>query len=84
MAKNTYGTGCFMIQNTGATPVVSQNRLLTTVGYRLNGQVSYAVEGSIFVTDYFLASDSELNKAFVHGVDGTGYNDYPTLEDTVA
>ena len=49
MVKSTYGTGCFMIQNTGATPVVSQNRLLTTVGYRLNGQVSYAVEGSIFV-----------------------------------
>ena len=49
MVKSTYGTGCFMIQNTGATPVTSQHRLLTTVAYRLNGQVSYAVEGSIFV-----------------------------------
>lgn len=49
MVKSTYGTGCFMIQNTGATPVASQHRLLTTVGYRLKGQVSYAVEGSIFV-----------------------------------
>ncbi|MGH8355496.1 MAG: FGGY family carbohydrate kinase, partial [Pseudomonas sp.] len=49
MVKSTYGTGCFMIQNTGATPVTSQNRLLTTVGYRLNGRVTYAVEGSIFV-----------------------------------
>lgn len=49
MVKSTYGTGCFMIQNTGATPVVSQNRLLTTVAYRLQGQVTYAVEGSIFV-----------------------------------
>ncbi|TRX73707.1 glycerol kinase GlpK [Pseudomonas mangiferae] len=49
MVKSTYGTGCFMIQNTGATPVTSKNRLLTTVGYRLGGQVSYAVEGSIFV-----------------------------------
>jgi glycerol kinase len=49
MVKSTYGTGCFMIQNTGATPVTSQHRLLTTVGYRLNGEVSYAVEGSIFV-----------------------------------
>ncbi len=49
MVKSTYGTGCFMIQNTGAQPVSSQNRLLTTVGYRLNGKVSYAVEGSIFV-----------------------------------
>ncbi len=49
MVKSTYGTGCFMIQNTGATPVTSKNRLLTTVGYRLNGEVTYAVEGSIFV-----------------------------------
>jgi glycerol kinase len=49
MVKSTYGTGCFMIQNTGATPVRSRNRLLTTVGYRLNGKVTYAVEGSIFV-----------------------------------
>ena len=49
MVKSTYGTGCFMIQNTGDQPVTSRNRLLTTVGYRLNGKVSYAVEGSIFV-----------------------------------
>ncbi|MFC5697329.1 glycerol kinase GlpK [Pseudomonas sp. GCM10022186] len=49
MVKSTYGTGCFMIQNTGEQPVASRNRLLTTVGYRLNGKVSYAVEGSIFV-----------------------------------
>ncbi|WAG80335.1 glycerol kinase GlpK [Metapseudomonas furukawaii] len=49
MVKSTYGTGCFMIQNTGERPVDSRNRLLTTVGYRLNGKVSYAVEGSIFV-----------------------------------
>lgn len=49
MVKSTYGTGCFMIQNTGTTPVASQHRLLTTVGYRLKGQTTYAVEGSIFV-----------------------------------
>nr|WP_246533234.1 glycerol kinase GlpK [Pseudomonas lalucatii] len=49
MVKSTYGTGCFMIQNTGSTPVTSNNRLLTTVGYRLGGEVTYAVEGSIFV-----------------------------------
>jgi glycerol kinase len=49
MVKSTYGTGCFMIQNTGPHPLVSRSRLLTTVAYRLNGQVSYAVEGSIFV-----------------------------------
>ncbi|OWL91383.1 glycerol kinase GlpK [Halopseudomonas aestusnigri] len=49
MVKSTYGTGCFMVMNTGNTPIRSQNRLLTTVGYRLNGQTSYALEGSIFV-----------------------------------
>ena len=49
MVKSTYGTGCFMVMNTGSTPIRSQNRLLTTVGYRLNGQTSYALEGSIFV-----------------------------------
>ncbi|VXC75744.1 glycerol kinase [Pseudomonas sp. 8Z] len=49
MVKSTYGTGCFMIQNTGSEAVHSKNRLLTTVGYRLGGKVTYAVEGSIFV-----------------------------------
>lgn len=49
MAKSTYGTGCFLILNTGDKAVQSQNRLLTTVGYRLNGEVTYAVEGSIFI-----------------------------------
>ncbi|MDP3535141.1 MAG: glycerol kinase GlpK [Halomonas sp.] len=49
MGKSTYGTGCFMIVNTGDTPSLSRNRLLTTIGYRLNGKPSYAMEGSIFV-----------------------------------
>ncbi|RLT89776.1 MULTISPECIES: glycerol kinase GlpK [unclassified Ketobacter] len=49
MIKSTYGTGCFMILNTGDEPVESRNRLLTTVGYRLNGKVTYALEGSIFI-----------------------------------
>lgn len=47
--KSTYGTGCFMVMNTGNTPVLSSHRLLTTIAYRLNGQTSYALEGSIFV-----------------------------------
>ncbi|WP_375194150.1 FGGY family carbohydrate kinase, partial [Marinobacter sp.] len=47
MAKSTYGTGCFMILNTGDAPLQSKNRLLTTVGYRLNGKTTYALEGSI-------------------------------------
>ncbi len=49
MAKSTYGTGCFLMLNTGYNPIFSSNRLLTTVAYRLNGQVNYAVEGSIFM-----------------------------------
>ena len=47
--KSTYGTGCFMVMNTGQTPVKSEHRLLTTVAYRLAGQTTYALEGSIFV-----------------------------------
>lgn len=47
--KSTYGTGCFMMLNTGDKAVHSTNRLLTTVGYRLNGKTAYALEGSIFV-----------------------------------
>lgn len=49
MIKSTYGTGCFLMLNTGAEAVVSKNRLLTTVAYRLNNKVSYALEGSIFI-----------------------------------
>ena len=48
-AKSTYGTGCFLLLNTGEKAVASNNRLLTTVAYRLNGRSSYALEGSIFV-----------------------------------
>ena len=48
-AKSTYGTGCFVMVNTGDEALTSHNKLLTTVGYRLNGKVSYALEGSIFV-----------------------------------
>jgi len=47
--KSTYGTGCFMVMNTGEQPVASSHRLLTTVGYRLGGRTTYALEGSIFV-----------------------------------
>nr|WP_253938287.1 glycerol kinase GlpK [Hahella sp. HN01] len=49
MCKSTYGTGCFMIMNTGDAPLESNNKLLTTVGYRLNGKPTYAIEGSIFM-----------------------------------
>jgi glycerol kinase len=49
MMKSTYGTGCFALLNTGTTPVVSSNKLLTTIAYQLNGRRTYALEGSIFV-----------------------------------
>jgi glycerol kinase len=49
MIKSTYGTGCFALLNTGTTPVTSNNKLLTTIAYQLNGQRTYALEGSIFV-----------------------------------
>lgn len=48
-AKNTYGTGCFMLMNTGETPIYSNNGLVTTVAWGLDGKVTYALEGSIFV-----------------------------------
>jgi glycerol kinase len=49
MLKSTYGTGCFAVLNTGSEAIASQNRLLTTIAYQLNGKRTYALEGSIFV-----------------------------------
>ena len=49
MAKNTYGTGCFMLLNTGENVISSQNGLLTTIAWSINGKVSYALEGSVFI-----------------------------------
>lgn len=50
MVKNTYGTGSFIVMNTGETPTKSNNNLLTTVAYGINGKVNYALEGSVFVS----------------------------------
>ncbi|MCJ8167181.1 glycerol kinase GlpK [Pontibacter sp. E15-1] len=49
MAKTTYGTGCFLVMNTGDTPVKSNNKLLTTIAWKLDGHVTYALEGSVFI-----------------------------------
>lgn len=49
MVKNTYGTGCFMLMNTGEKPVTSKNNLLTTVAWKINGVTHYALEGSVFI-----------------------------------
>jgi glycerol kinase len=49
MVKNTYGTGCFMLMNTGEKPVISNNNLLTTIAWKVNGITQYALEGSVFI-----------------------------------
>jgi glycerol kinase len=49
MVKNTYGTGCFVMMNTGDKPIVSKNKLLTTIGWQINNKTTYALEGSIFI-----------------------------------
>ena len=49
MVKNTYGTGCFMLMNTGTSPVASKNNLLTTIAWQINGVTEYALEGSVFI-----------------------------------
>ena len=49
MVKNTYGTGCFMLMNTGSKPVLSQHNLLTTVAWKIGDEVQYALEGSVFI-----------------------------------
>jgi glycerol kinase len=49
MAKNTYGTGCFLLMHTGEKPVRSKNRLLTTIAWKIDGRLEYALEGSVFI-----------------------------------
>ncbi|MEO6521871.1 MAG: glycerol kinase GlpK [Mucilaginibacter sp.] len=49
MVKNTYGTGCFMLMNIGDKPITSKNNLVTTIAWKINGKVQYALEGSIFI-----------------------------------
>ncbi|HSV87796.1 MAG TPA: glycerol kinase GlpK [Bacteroidales bacterium] len=49
MVKNTYGTGCFILMNTGSKPFISNNNLVTTIGWQINGETTYALEGSIFI-----------------------------------
>ncbi|MED3563474.1 glycerol kinase GlpK [Bacillus xiapuensis] len=82
MAKNTYGTGCFMLMNTGEKAVESEHGLLTTIAWGLNGKVEYALEGSIFVAGSAIqwlrdglrmikdAKDSEIYAEKVESTDG--------------
>ncbi|MDN3555449.1 glycerol kinase GlpK [Halomonas maura] len=82
MVKNTYGTGCFLLMNTGETPVPSKSGLLTTIAWGLNGRVEYALEGSIFIAGAAVqwlrdelkmidsAADSEYYAGKVEDADG--------------
>ena len=81
MAKNTYGTGCFMLMNTGTKRIASKNNLLTTVAWRVGGRTEYALEGSIFIAGAvvqwlrdgleFFRSAAEI-EALAAGVSDTG------------
>ena len=80
MAKNTYGTGCFMLMNTGVKPIASKHKLLTTVAWRIGNRTEYALEGSIFIAGAvvqwlrdglgFVRSAPEI-EALAASVDGT-------------
>ncbi len=79
MAKNTYGTGCFMLMNTGEKPQFSKNGLLTTIAYGLGGKVNYAFEGSIFIAGAAiqwlrdgleLIEDAKETEALANSVEG--------------
>src|SRR5205085_5223568 len=59
-AKNTYGTGCFMLLNTGATAVASSHGLLTMIGWGLGGRITYCLEGAVFV-----AGEPQIGRAHV-------------------
>jgi glycerol kinase len=81
MVKSTFGTGCFMVLNTGREAIASKNRLLTTVGYRLGGETTYAMEGSIFnagttvqwLRDRLeLFADAEETEQIASSIDSTG------------
>ena len=79
-AKNTYGTGCFMLMNVGEKPVFSENGLLTTIAWGLNGKVTYALEGSVYVAgaaiqwlrdEVKILDDSEESEYFATRVKNT-------------
>jgi glycerol kinase len=80
-AKNTYGTGCFMLMNTGSSGVISRNGLLTTIAWGIGGKITYALEGSIFVAGSAvkwlrdaleLVSEAAQTEALARSVDSSG------------
>ena len=80
-AKNTYGTGCFLVTNTGDKIVSSENQMLSTIGWKVNGQITYALEGSVFVAGAIvqwlrdslgLLSDAAESEGMATSVDNNG------------
>lgn len=81
MIKGTYGTGCFVLVNTGDRPVTSRHRLLTTIAWRIDGRTTYALEGSIFVAgaavqwirdELGLIREAAETEALARGIESTG------------
>ncbi len=72
-AKNTYGTGCFLLMNTGETPVESQNGLVTTIAIGLGGKVQYALEGSVFVGGAIIQWLRDEMRFFAESMDAEYY-----------
>lgn len=83
MAKSTFGTGCFLMLNTGTEALRSENRLLTTVGYRLNGETSYAVEGSIFIAGAAMQWLRDGLKLITHASESTALAEAVGVKNSV-
>ncbi|MEO9523967.1 MULTISPECIES: glycerol kinase GlpK [Marinobacter] len=83
MAKSTYGTGCFLMLNTGDKALRSENRLLTTMAYRLNGRPCYAMEGSIFVAGAAMQWLRDGLKLIKHASESTAHAESVGVENPV-
>ena len=83
MAKSTYGTGCFLMLNTGDKALRSENRLLTTMAYRLNGKPCYAMEGSIFVAGAAMQWLRDGLKLIKHASESTAHAESVGVENPV-
>lgn len=69
MVKTTYGTGCFMVLNTGAEPVISKNKMLTTIAWELDGKITYALEGSVFIGGAAIQWLRDSMRMFAHAAE---------------
>ncbi|MBE0486015.1 glycerol kinase GlpK [Marinobacter sp.] len=83
MAKSTYGTGCFLMLNTGDKALRSENRLLTTMAYRLNGKPCYAIEGSIFVAGAAMQWLRDGLRLITHASESSGHAETVGVDNPV-